>query len=85
MLGITLLVTPSNLAFIAAAILLPLRRRRAALICALLALASMVASTWFIDPQQSELVRLPAGHLGPGYYVWVLSGILMACAAYRLK
>ena len=37
MLGFTLLVATSNLAFIAAAILLPLRKRRAALVCAVLA------------------------------------------------
>lgn len=85
MLWLALLIMPSNLAFMAAAILLPLRRPRSALACAAAALVSMIGSSYFIDAQQSELIRLPAGHLGPGYYVWVLAGILMAWAAYRAK
>ena len=61
---IALLVTPSNLAFIAAAILVPLRRRRAALVCALAALASMVYSGFIVPEHQGDLIRGPAGHLG---------------------
>ena len=85
MLGFALLITPSNLAFIAAAVLLPLRRPRAALVCSAIALVSMIASSYFIDAHQSDLIRLPAGHLGPGYYAWVLAGIVMAWTAYSAR
>lgn len=85
MLGYALLITPSNLAFIAAAVLLPLRRIRAALVCAVVALVSMIASSYFIDARQSDLIRLPAGHLGPGYYVWLLAGIVLVWTAYSAR
>lgn len=80
-----LMVTPANLCFIAAAILLALRRQRAALVCAVIAVASMVACTYFIEARQAELVRLPAGHLGPGYYVWLIAGILMSWTAFSSR
>jgi hypothetical protein len=85
MLGLAMLVATSNLAFIAAAVLLPLRKRRAALACAVLALGSMIYGAFAIDPVQSELIRLPAGHLGPGYYAWVMAGVLMAWTAYSSR
>lgn len=79
-------VTPSNVCFVAAAILLPLRRRRAALACALISLASMIYSGLFLVPaHQSELVRTPAGHFGPGYYVWVIAGMLMVWTAFSSR
>jgi len=79
------LVTPSNLAFIAAAILLPLRMRRSALICAVVAIASMIYGGLAVPAQQSELVRGPAGHLGPGYYAWVTAGALMLWTAFSSR
>src|SRR3954470_13789023 len=79
------LVTPSNLAFVAAAILLPLRRRRAAIVCAALALASMIYGGFAVPAQQSELVRGPAGHLGPGYYAWVTAGALLLWTAFSSR
>jgi hypothetical protein len=85
MLVLTVAITPSNLGFIAAAVLLPLRRCRAALVCAGVALVSMIASSCFIDARQSELIRLPAGHLGPGYYSWVGAGILMVWTAFSSR
>ena len=85
MLGLALLVATSNLAFIAAAVLLPLRKHRAALVCAVLALASMIYGAFALDPVQSDLIRLPAGHLGPGYYAWVLAGALMVWTAYSSR
>src|SRR3954462_307560 len=79
------LVTPSNLAFVAAAILLPLRRRRAAIVCAALALASMIYGGFAVPAQQSELVRGPAGHLGSGYYAWVTAGALLLWTAFSSR
>jgi hypothetical protein len=75
----------SNLGFIAAAILLPLGWRRTALVCALLALASMLAGGYVVPAQQSELVGGPAGHLGPGYYAWVTAGALMLWTAFSSR
>jgi hypothetical protein len=80
-----LLITPCNVGFIAAAILVPLRWRRAALVCAVAALASMVYSGFIVPGHQSELIRGPAGHLGPGYYAWVLAGALMTWTAFSLR
>ena len=85
MAALALLFTPSNLAFIAAAILLPLRKRRAALACAVLALASMIYGGFAVPEAQSELVRTPAGRLGPGYYAWVIAGALIAWTAFSSR
>jgi hypothetical protein len=85
MAWLALLITPSNLAFIAAAILLWVRKRRAALACALLALASMIYGGFAVPEVQSQLVRTPAGHLGPGYYAWVIAGALMAWTAFSSR
>ena len=85
MAWLALLITPSNLAFIAAAILLPLRWRRSALVCAVLALASMIYGGYAVPEVQSQLVRTPAGHLGPGYYAWVIAGALLAWTAFSSR
>ena len=85
MAWLALLITPSNLAFIAAAILLPLRWRRSALVCAVLALASMLYGGYAVPEVQSQLVRTPAGHLGPGYYAWVIAGALLAWTAFSSR
>lgn len=85
MAWLALLITPSNLAFIAAAILLPLRWRRTALVCAVLALASMIYGGYSVPEVQSQLVRTPAGHLGPGYYAWVIAGALLAWTAFSSR
>ena len=75
----------SNLGFLGAAILLPLGRRRTALACALLAVASMLAGGYVVPAQQSELVGGPAGHLGPGYYTWLIAGMLMVWTAFSSR
>jgi len=80
-----LLITPCNVGFIAAAILVPLRWRRTALICALVSVASMVYAGFAVPEHQSDLIRGPAGHLGPGYYAWVLAGALMIWTAFSLR
>ncbi|HUQ74812.1 MAG TPA: hypothetical protein VM183_08815 [Burkholderiales bacterium] len=85
MATMALLVTPSNLAFIAAAILLALRKRRAAPACATIALASMIYAGFAIPAQQSDLIHVPAGHLGPGYYAWVVAGLLMLWTAFSSR
>ena len=77
-----LVFSTSNVAFIAAAILAWLRRRRAALACAAASLASMVYGGVSMPFQQSELVGGPAGHLGPGYYAWVIAGMLLIWTAF---
>ena len=79
------IITPSNLAFIAAAIFLPLRKRRTALVLAAIALASMIYGGFAVPAQQSDLIRGPAGHLGPGYYVWVIAGALMLWTAFSSR
>ena len=80
-----LLYTPSNVAFIAAAILVPLRKRPAALACIVVALASMIYGGVTMPAQQSELVGGPAGHLGPGYYAWVIAGMLLGWTAFSSR
>ena len=75
-------VVPGNLAFIAAAILLPLGKPRSALACAIAALGSMVYGGYVVPARQNEL-GFPAGHLGPGYYAWLFAGALMAWASWR--
>jgi hypothetical protein len=75
----------SNFGFIAAAILLPLHRRRAALACALVSVASMLYGGFAMPSQQSELVGGPAGHLAPGYYAWLAGGLLMAWTAFSSR
>ena len=80
-----LLVTPCNVGFIAAAILVPLLWRRTALVCAVATVASMVDSGFIVPEYQSDLIRGPAGHLGPGYYAWVLAGALMTWTAFSLR
>jgi hypothetical protein len=82
---LAVLVTPSNLGFIAAAILVLVRRRRSAVVCAVASLASMVYSGFIVPEYQSDLIRGPAGHLGPGYYAWVLAGTLMTWTAFSLR
>lgn len=79
------LVSPSNLAFIAAAILLPLHQRRTALGCAAVALASMIYGGFAVPAQQGDLISTPAGHLGPGYYAWVTAGALMVWTAFSSR
>lgn len=78
-------VTPSNVCFIAAAIAVWRGKQRLAQILALAALASMIASAFLIEPRASELVRLPYGQLGPGYYVWVTAGALLLWTAFSSR
>ena len=80
-----LLLTPCNVGFIVAAILVPLRRRRTAFVCAVASLASMVYAGFAVPEVQSDLIRGPAGHLGPGYYAWVLAGALMTWTAFSSR
>ena len=83
---LALTVTPSNVCFLAAAILLPLRKRRSALVCALIALATMIYSGFFlVSDRLGEFVLTPAGHFGPGYYAWVIAGILMVWTAFSSR
>lgn len=79
------IVTPSNVCFIAAAIAAWRGRQRLGQILALAALASMIASAFMIAPRASELVRLPYGLLGPGYYVWVTAGALLLWTAFSSR
>jgi len=78
-------IAASNLAFIAAAILVPLRKRRAGLACIVIALASMIYAGFAIPRYQSELMGGPAGHLGPGYYAWVIAGALLLWTAFSSR
>ena len=80
-----LTVTPSNVAFIVAAIALWKGKRRTALACALASLASMIYSGFLIEQYPSDLVRLPYGYLGPGYYAWVIAGALMLWTGFSSR
>ena len=85
LLFVLLVVTPSNLCFIAAAVAAWRGKPLAARILAAISLASMVASAFMIEPHASELVRLPHGHLGPGYYAWVIAGALLLWTAFSSR
>jgi len=80
-----LTITPSNVCFLAAAIALWRGRRRTALVLALVSLASMIYGGFVIERYPSDLVRIPYGHLGPGYYAWVIAGLLMAWTAFSSR
>ena len=75
----------SNIGFIAAAILVAWRKRRAALACIVAALSSMLYAGFAIPERQSDLIGGPAGHLGPGYYAWVIAGALLLWTAYSSR
>ena len=80
-----LTITPCNVGFIAAALALWFGRRRLAIACAAIALASMIYGGFLIERYPSDLVRLPYGYLGPGYYVWVIAGALMLWTAFSSR
>ena len=78
-------ITPSNVCFVAAAIALWRRRRHAAIILACIALASMIYCGFLNQEYPGDLIRVPYGRLGPGYYVWILSGILLLWTAFSSR
>ena len=45
----------------------------------------MIYGGFAVPAQQSELVRGPAGHLGPGYYAWVAAGALLLWTAFSSR
>jgi hypothetical protein len=80
-----LTITPSNVCFVAAAIALWRQRRGAALVLASIALASMIYGGFVIQRYPGDLIRVPYGHLGPGYYVWVIAGALLLWTAFSSR
>ena len=75
---------PSNFGYAVAAVLIPFGFCRVAVVCSIVALASM-AYCGIIVPSQSSggPIAFPAGHLGPGYYAWLAAGIMMLACAVR--
>ena len=73
----------SNLGFFAAAYLLSMRRPLRALVASIVSVASMVYVAFLVPEQPSELLNEPAGRLGPGYYLWLMAGVVMLVAAAR--
>lgn len=78
-------ITPSNVCFVAAAIALWRRKRQAAIILACIALASMIYGGFVIQEYPGDLIRVPYGRLGPGYYIWILSGIVLLWTAFSSR
>jgi len=48
-------------------------------------MAGMALLGFGIPAQQSDLIRVPAGHLGPGYYAWLVAGLLMLWTAFSSR
>jgi hypothetical protein len=75
---------PSNLGYALAAVLIPSGFCRVAVVCSAVALLSM-AYCGIILPSHSGggPIQWPSGHLGPGYYAWLVAGIMMLVCAVR--
>jgi len=80
-----LTITPSNVAFLVAAVALWKGARRTALAASGIGLASMIYGGFVIQRHASDLIRIPYGHLGPGYYVWVIAGALLLWTAFSSR
>ena len=75
---------PSNLGYVAAALLIPIGSRRAAIACSAAALLSMALCAIMLPAQaHGDWVRWPGGLLGPGYFAWLAAGVMMLVCGVR--
>lgn len=76
----------SNVGLLAAGILLSFGKYRSALVASVLSVVSMVACGVLAPAEPANggfFLATPGGNLGPGYYVWLLAGLLMLFATMR--
>jgi hypothetical protein len=83
-LPVVLVVGPSNVAYLAAALFIAIGSYQAAMACSVASLLSM-AYCGIALPRHSGggPIDWPAGYLGPGYYVWLAAGIMMLVCGVR--
>ncbi len=74
---------PSNIGYLLAAAAAAARWFRVALALCAVSLASMIYCGIALPERPGDTIRYPGGHLGPGYYAWLLAGIIMMAVAFR--
>ena len=84
MTPMVVIVGPSNLGYVAAALLIAIGSCRAAIACSVAALLSMAYCGIMLPPRPGGgPIRWPGGHLGPGYYAWLAAGVMMLACGVR--
>jgi hypothetical protein len=81
---IAIVAWPSNVGYVAAALLYRLHHYRTAAVVSVIAVADMaVVGCIFLSESRGSPIRLPFGFLGPGYFAWTTAGVTMGVSASR--
>jgi len=81
---IAIIAWPSNIGYVAAAVLQRFEHHRSALVLSVVAVADMLFVAFvFLTDRTGGPIRPFYGFLGPGYFAWLAAGVMMVMSAWK--